>query len=156
MVIFQYFLTYRITAHLFLNILLSEPSKSVWLERSQKVDILDGHEELMATVKKSLLALNDSEKCLTLVQSPNSKTHGDQDAQQIGLKLKVVNCSQRQSTICMHQKNDEVVVNNAPPLPRFPCHNGTMNNATMDNDTMDNDTRTTNGARKKRNIHGTI
>ena len=108
-------------------------------------DILHGHDELMAAAKRALAHLKDSNNCLSISQNPKPDATLTKDEEQIRLKLKVVKCSQLQSTICMHQKNDEAVVNNAPPPhPRFPCH------------PKYDEKRTKRGVREKRNIHGSI
>ena len=88
------------------------------------------------------LALKDAENCLTISQIPNIAASNGPNAERTRLEVKTAKCSEIQSTICMHQKNDEVVLNTAPSLPRFPCQPKV------------NEETTTMQSRKKRNIDG--
>ena len=93
----------------------------------------------MITLGKDItLSLKEPNNCLLISQRPKN---GVIEAK---LDLKIVKCSQPQSTICIRQKNDPVDVITAPPPPRFPCQ------------PKANEKRTSDRTRRKRNVRGTL
>ena len=111
-------------------------SSSVWIDRSQK--LFPGLESMITLEKDITLSLKEPHNCLSVSQGPKN---GVNEAK---LDLKIVKCSQPQSTICIRQKNDPVDVISAPPPPRFPCQSKAS------------EKRTSEHTRRKRNVGGTL
>ena len=108
----------------------------MWIDRSQK--LFPGFDSLISLEKDVALSLKEPNNCLLISQRPKN---GVIEAK---LELKIVKCTQPQSTICIRQKNDQVDIINAPPPPRFPCQ------------PKDSEKRTSDHSRRKRNVIGTL
>ena len=92
----------------------------------------------MITLEKDItLSLKEPNNCLSVSQGPKNGVI------ETKLELRIVKCSQLQSTICIRQKNDLVDAITAPPPPRFPCQ------------PKSSEQRTSDHTKRKRSVRGT-